>query len=653
MPRRHAEIAAIGFVAALVLGALAREAACRHGLPYILYWDEYAVTGTALQMLQERTIDPGFYGYGALLTYLTALVELPVVAWLEHLPPSDPRALESIHALQIGGMDGLGFGETSHPEVYYAARLCMAIIGVLTIATTAGLARRVAGPWAAVLAAFALSSADEHVLQSGLAVPNAALAFVATLVAWKTLDWLETGRGLAWAWVLVGISVALKPTGVLVAVLPFTALVAARLGSDARRVTRSDVAAMFGLPLAVFLLSNPFYLYKPADVIEGLSIEMQQYYGGSTSPYIVITPRGLPQLRENIAEFVESFGALQVGLAALGWYLLARTKDAWVIWLMPLAVTLFFITPDISFHRNWLPAYPFLAIEMGVAGVFVARRVARWPNVSIGWRLGVATVVIGNAAIADLWYATHLADPDPRSAAVNRLASSPRRVALPDEIRVHARDRAKLAHPVTGPLRDLICSNKAEVILLPPAFGSLAPNASVDVLNGFLDVDVPPKRYAEWRHFSLGPTSEVPPIRARALPVGDCEGFVPFAKLENAANYPIHDGMLALLWTGGVALTGPPPPPGQYEIIWEVRGKTKDAERPRVRLGTPAGTDEVSIIPEWQVLEREFEVTADTHMHTVRLEFVNDGPTPETDRDVELRRVWLRRQTHGSDVVRP
>jgi hypothetical protein len=30
-------------------------------------------------------------------------------------------------------------------------------------------------------------------------------------------------------------------------------------------------------------------------------------------------------------------------------------------------------------------------------------------------------------------------------------------------------------------------------------------------------------------------------------------------------------------------------------------------------------------------------------MHAVRLEFINDGPTPDTDRDIELRRVWLRR----------
>jgi hypothetical protein len=146
MTRRLPEVAALCFVVALVLAALVRDAACRHGLPYIMYWDEYAVTGAALKMMQERSLDPHFYGYGALLTYVTLLFELPVVAWLEHLPATDPRALESIQALQIGGMDGLGAGETSHPELYYAGRLVVALMGVLTIATTAGLARRFAVP---------------------------------------------------------------------------------------------------------------------------------------------------------------------------------------------------------------------------------------------------------------------------------------------------------------------------------------------------------------------------------------------------------------------------------------------------------------------------------------------------------------------------
>jgi hypothetical protein len=208
---------------------------------------------------------------------------------------------------------------------------------------------------------------------------------------------------------------------------------------------------------------------------------------------------------------------------------------------------------------------------------------------------------------------------------------------------VHARDRAKLAHPVTGALRDLACSDQADVILLPPAFGSWLPNPSVEVLNAFLGVELPPNSYAERLHFTLGPTSEVPNIRAADVPIRGCEGFVSFEELENVTNYPVYDSLLAVMWNGPLALRVPTPPPGHYEIVWELRGKTKDGKPPRVRLGTPDGAEEVDVAPEWQLLEREFAVTEETNMRTVRLEFVNDGPTPDTDRDIELRRVWLRR----------
>src|SRR6185436_13651863 len=162
---RSSRVAMLCVATAIVAGGIAREAACRHGLPYVLYWDEYGVLGAALHMWKERTIDPGFYGYGALLTYATFLWELPVLGWLGSLPPTDPRALLSPAALQIGGMDGLG-PETSHPELYYAARLLVAAMGTATIGTTALLARRMAGPWAGAIAAFVLAGATTHLLQS-------------------------------------------------------------------------------------------------------------------------------------------------------------------------------------------------------------------------------------------------------------------------------------------------------------------------------------------------------------------------------------------------------------------------------------------------------------------------------------------------------
>ncbi len=143
--------------------------------------------------------------------------------------------------------------------------------------------------------------------------------------------------------------------------------------------------------------------------------------------------------------------------------------------------------------------------------------------------------------------------------------------------------------------------------------------------------------------FSLGWASWVPELRAVPLPLAGCEGFVPFADLENLTHYPTYDSILAMNWNGPVALALPTPAPGRYEVVWEVRGTTHDEEPPRVRLSTPpSGATEASLGSDWQLLRRSFDVGAETDLSGVRLEFVNDGATPDTDRDVALGRVWLR-----------
>ena len=94
---------------------------------------------------------------------------------------------------------------------------------------------------------------------------------------------------------------------------------------------------------------------------------------------------------------------------------------------------------------------------------------------------------------------------------------------------------------------------------------------------------------------------------------------------------------------GSLALAMPTPPPGRYEVVGEVRGKTRDGVLPRVRLATPEEIDEIDLGTDWRRLDREFAVTTNTDLRAVTIEFLNDGTTPDTDRDVELRRVWLRR----------
>jgi hypothetical protein len=622
---RSSRVAVLCIATAVLAGGIAREAACRHGLPYVLYWDEYGVLGAALHMWKDRTIDPGFYGYGALLTYATLLWEMPVLHWLQSLPPTDPRALISPEALQIGGMDGLA-PETSHPELYYAARLLVAVIGTATIGTTAMLARRMAGPWAGAIAAWVLAGSIVHLVQSGLSVPNVPLAFFATLVAWKTLDAMDTGRGLRWAAVFAGAAFGCKVPGILTLALPLTALVLTR-------APRRDWFAVLTIPVAVFALTNPMTVVAPGALVADLRAEVDQYYGGlEPGP-----PPGSSTFSMQIDQLGGSLGLAATLLAALGIVALVRRRHGWILWLLPLVVVAFFATPRVAYPRNLVMAYPFLAACTGAAIALVAERLT--PRAAVAWWVVASLLVVGRASSVIVSQTNQLPEPDARTRIVTALAEQHARVAVPTEVRVHQRDLARLDHPVVAPLRDLACTSVADVVIVPPAFWSDQHPATASLLNRIIGTD--PESNPGL--FSLGWTSWVPELRALPLPLPGCEGFVPFSALDNPNQFPTYDSILAMLWNGRVALALPTPPPGRYEIVWELLGITHDGEPARVRLSTPReGSTEASLASDWQLLRRTFDVDASTDLTAVQLEFLNDGATPEIDRDVAVGRVWLR-----------
>jgi hypothetical protein len=272
---------------------------------------------------------------------------------------------------------------------------------------------------------------------------------------------------------------------------------------------------------------------------------------------------------------------------------------------------------------------------VGAAIVLVGERLPR--RAAIAWWAVTAALVVGRASFNMATQTIELRTPDARTRIVTELAH--RHVGVPTELAVHRRELARLEHPVVAPLRDLACTSDADVMVVPPAFWSNLHPATAALLNRIIgaDLDSGPAL------FSLGWRSWVPELHALPLPLAGCDGFVPFSALENPAHYPTYDSILAMLWNGAVSLALPAPAPGRYEIVWELRGTTRDDEPARVRLSTPpAGSSEASLASDWQLLRRAFDVDATTDLTAVRLEFLNDGATPDTDRDVAIGRVWLR-----------
>jgi hypothetical protein len=618
---------------ALALAFLAREAACHQGLPYLLSWDEFAVAGAALDMLKRGSLDPLFYGYGALQSYVTLLADVPYTAWLLTLPPDHPQALASLEALQIGGADSAG-PPTSHPGFYYLARLIVALLGTLTVWTTAILGRRLAGPWAGAAGALVLAAADAHASQSGFAVPNVPMALLATLVALATLAWKEAGRGLWIAWGLVGATTALKVTGMLTAVMPIAAMILAL--RQRRRPSGRELVGLIVAPL-VFLAANPLLPFRIPEIVAALGIEARAYFV-EADPRFAAMP-GVGQLRVQGEGFLESFGALALALAAIGLARVVQRKDGWIAWLFPLVVLVFFALPRASFHRNLLLAYPFVAVLGGIGAVAVTDVVqGRFGRgASVGWIVVAADLIGGRAVNVALGFRKHVRVPDPRSAMADALARYPDiAVGLPDELRFHPSDVKKLAHPVVGPFQDVACSPKGGLVIVPFHFQSRKDPDLAFFLNDFL----PPTPQAGGKPaFPLDEPAWNIPLRVLPVPNAQCSGFLPLSGLENLTHFPIGESRLRMLWNGPVALQGSRPA-GWYEVVWEVRGRTRGGLAPQVSLDAPGREELRGLSGSWQDLRLQFELSDTTDLGSVRLRFVNDG-AEGFDRDVELRGVWL------------
>jgi hypothetical protein len=392
---------------------------------------------------------------------------------------------------------------------------------------------------------------------------------------------------------------------------------------------RREWLTVLTIPVAVFLATNPMVLIAPGAVLADLRNEMDQYYAA--------TPAITSTLWKQLEQLGDSLGIVASVLAAIGIALLVGRRHGWIVWLLPVLVVAFFATPGLAYHRNLIMAYPSLAVCVGVAIVLVGERLPR--RAAIGWWAVTGALVVGRASFNLATQTNELRTPDARTQIVTALAEQHARVAVPSELAVHQRDLARLDHPVVAPLRDLACTSVADVLIVPPAFWSNLHPATAALFNRIIGSD-PDSHPAV---FSLGWRTWVPALHTLPLPLAGCDGFIPFSALANPQQYPTYDSVLAMNWNGAVSLAPPAPAPGRYEIVWELVGRTHDDEPARVRLSTPSsGTSEASLASEWQLLRRAVDVDASTDLGAVRLEFLNDGATPETDRDVDVGRVWLR-----------
>jgi hypothetical protein len=364
--RRGADVPWAAYAALLALLGLAlalRVHNLGHGLPWAYHSDEALhFTSKAMRMLEDGTLNPGYFENSSAFTYLLYVVLRGGFA-LGILFP-DARSLLALYASDPTG-------------IYEVGRWIATLLCLLGIWAVFEAGRRLWDAWAGIAAAAVLAFCFLAVAYSRFAVTDTgALAPVALALLWSVRA-MEDGRR-RWfllAGAAIGAAVAFKYTaGVAALALGVAGAVRLRDGGG-RRAFVSLVLAT-GVGIVVFLLADPYFLLDLKEAVHQLRHQ-------SDAAAVEKLGQGSTGFGAGFSYYVRSFGWglgwAGTGAAVVGLGLLVREdrRRALVLAVFPLLLFVYLCTAGRYFGRWLLPTYPVLALLAGLAVSRAALAVAR------------------------------------------------------------------------------------------------------------------------------------------------------------------------------------------------------------------------------------------------------------------------------------
>ena len=380
----------LAFGVVLLVALVLRMVGIAYDYPFLLEVDETRVYQATVRMMAAHSLDPHFYAYGLLLVYIEALWLLPYVL---------VRGLLGHPGMPTVTYYGSGMAATSDPLMHVYGRVPFVLLGVSAVWLAFLIGRRLAGPWAGLLAAALLALSPLHIAQSHYVLPNAPTGFFTLLTVWETLRYLAAPReaaastvrvagwrgwltrqlggepiGLILAVVAAALGAAIKYNAVVVLMTPLLAVVLRRRQDGARVVVRSCLRVCV-VAAIVFLIVTPPAWSNPVAFVHGAGYELKHYavIGGSGSqggPSIVWYGRYLVE-----QEGLLVFPLAVIGLAVLAWQ---RRQQIDLVLLMAIAAYYLLIgVQKVHFERNLLVILPLLSVACAYALGRLAR--LRWP----------------------------------------------------------------------------------------------------------------------------------------------------------------------------------------------------------------------------------------------------------------------------------
>ena len=369
----------LGLAAALRLGPIAS------GLPYIDYVDEGYALHQAIDLLNNRTFDTGWYGYPSLPAYLTAgalIAEGPIYRRVHgHGFRKDLPTAERGGTSQRDNYDLI-----SPSELIIAGRFVAAVLSIGTVLLAGVMATRLGGKTAGVIALLLTAVCPALVSRASNVIVDT-FATVFALLALYFCERMRTNtsshtRNAVLAGVASGLAFASKYTAGAVFIAVLAAIIAlpvarsyrVRFGFQAGAGLLIGIAV--GAPATIFNLPGVMRDIAVTSANYGIMHSVPGYFGQAVSA----SELGWPLTISGCLGFVLMFRQKLTRWTALSWMLFAG---------LLLAV---FIGKPFQAFRNLLPLVPLLCITTAIAFsqlVDWARRESR------PWRYVLALVLIG------------------------------------------------------------------------------------------------------------------------------------------------------------------------------------------------------------------------------------------------------------------
>ena len=365
----------------LVAGFILRLDGLAFGFPALLDPDEPIFILTALRLLREHTLNPGWFGHpGTTTIYVLAVIEF---------------ATFSVWTALGRFADAHSFGLAIYADpalIFLPGRIFILVCGMLTIVLTYVISRRLFDSRVALVAALLLAIDPLHIRYSQIIRTDMQATIFVLLEILSAISILKYGRRRDYvvAAIVLGFACATKwPAAACSVAVGAVAAMRLYRGLDALEAALGKLALYAICAVGALFVASPYLFLDVPTVIANLHGEERPFHLGATG-YGLFGNMGWYVG----GPLVFAFGFAGLLLGAVGCWIGSRRSTAFGVTVLPVAALFFvMISAQALVWERWLiPMLPVLSMAAAVALVTLLREAAG--RFSGMWRIAVQTTII-------------------------------------------------------------------------------------------------------------------------------------------------------------------------------------------------------------------------------------------------------------------